>query len=72
MKYSQIIKTKEFKEDKNSCTVVASSVMFNKSFKEMQKFYDQHGRKRKKGYGYWKEAVIELCKNIITHIKNML
>ena len=61
MKYSEIIQTKEFKEDHNCCTVVASSVVFNKPFAEIQKFYDQHGRKRKQGYRFWREAIIELC-----------
>ena len=61
MKYSEIIQTKEYKQDWNCCTVVASSVIFNKPFGEMQKFYDHHGRKRKQGYRDWKEAIIELC-----------
>ena len=54
-------KTKEYKEDHNCCTVVASSVIFNKPFGEMQKFYDQHGRKRKQGYRDWREAIVQLC-----------
>ncbi len=62
MKYSEIIQTKEYKQDWNCCTVVASSVIFNKPFGEMQKFYDQHGRKRKQGYSGWREAIIDLCK----------
>ena len=61
MKYSEIIQTKEFKQDWNCCTVVASSVIFNKPFEEMQKFYDQHGRKRKQGYSGWRNAIVELC-----------
>lgn len=62
MNYSEIKKTNEYKNDRDCCTVVASSVAFNLPFKKVQKFYDNHGRKRNKGYRYWDTAIIDLAK----------
>ena len=50
MNYSEIAKTTEYKQDKNCCTVVASSIAFDVPFPEMQKIYFDHGRKRNRGY----------------------
>ena len=62
MNYSEIKKSDEYLEDKNCCTVVASAVAFDMTFQESQKFYDEHGRKRNKGYVDWDGAIIDLAK----------
>jgi hypothetical protein len=50
LNYQEIQKTNEYKNDRNCCTVVASSIVFNTPFKEMQKFFFNHmGRKRNRG-----------------------
>ena len=62
MNYSEIKKSDEYLEDKDCCTVVASAVAFDMTFEESQKFYDEHGRKRNKGYRDWDGAIIDLAK----------
>ena len=61
MKYSEIAKTTEYQNDKNCCTVVASSIAFDVPFPEMQEVFTKHGRKRNKGY-YMDEIIYELGK----------
>jgi len=47
--YNEIKETKEYKNDKNCCTVIASSVVFDEDFAKMQLIYDGEGRRRNKG-----------------------
>ena len=61
MKYKDIKKTKEFKEDDNCCTVVASSIAFNVPFADMQKEYFRLGRKRYRGFHFSKH-IFKLAK----------
>ena len=49
MTFNEIHKSKEYDEDKNCCTVVASSLAFDVPFPEVQKFYAKNGRKKFKG-----------------------
>ena len=61
MNYKTIKKSKEYLNDKNCCTVVASSIAFDVPFKKMQDLFFKHGRKRNKGY--WINPIIfELAK----------
>ncbi len=62
MNYSEIRKSDEYLNDDNCCTVVASAVAFDMTFQDTQKFYDEHGRKRNKGYRDWAEAIIDIAK----------
>jgi len=61
MKYKDIKKTKEFKEDDNCCTVVASSIAFDIPFAEMQEEYFKLGRKRFRGFHFSKH-IFDLAK----------
>lgn len=56
MNYKTIKKSKEYLNDRNCCTVVASSIAFDVPFKKMQDLFFKHGRKRNKGY--WINPII--------------
>lgn len=56
MNYKTIKKSKEYLNDKNCCTVVASSIAFDVPFKKMQDLFFKHGRKRNRGY--WMSSII--------------
>ena len=56
MNYKTIKRSKEYLNDKNCCTVVASSIAFDVPFKKMQDLFFKHGRKRNRGY--WMSSII--------------
>jgi hypothetical protein len=68
MKYSEITKTKEYKEDRGCCTVVATSVAFDKPFKEIQDYFFTQGRKKNQGFAF-ESALYKLGKKYNFNIK---
>ena len=47
--YQKIKQTEEYKKDNNACCVVASSIIFNTPFHNMQDFYRSKGRRLRSG-----------------------
>ena len=61
MNINEIQNTKEFKGDRNQCTVVASSVAFDIDYKKVHSFYLNNGRKKNRGLlPYHTERLINL------------
>lgn len=71
--YKEIEASKEYKADNNCCCIVASSIIFNSPFKDMQDFYHLKGRRYRSGtrptVAY--ECIELLAKNSLRKYKRM-
>ena len=64
MNYQEIKNTEEYKGDRNCCTVVSCSIVFDTPFKEMQSFFFNHmGRKKNKGVYFETSRVKKVAEN---------
>ena len=64
MNYQEIKKTEEYKGDRNCCTVVSCSIVFDTPFIEMQSFFFNHmGRKKNKGVYFETSRVKKVAEN---------
>ena len=60
MNYKQIAQTEKYKAEKNQCTVVSASVVFNKPYEEIHRFFADNGRLKNKGLAWHKfDLIIE-------------